>query len=77
VVAERARYWRHAAVTGVGLLRERFLTHRYSQLRVRLAHRLLDAGMAPAAVAAAAGFADQAHLTRHFKRMVGVPPAAY
>jgi AraC-like DNA-binding protein len=23
------------------------------------------------------GFADQAHLTRHFKRVVGVPPAAY
>jgi AraC-like DNA-binding protein len=52
--------------------------HAYlNQLRVRLARRLLDAGMAPAAVAAAAGFADQAHLTRHFKRMVGVPPAAY
>ena len=32
----------------------------------------------PAAdVAAAAGFADQAHLTRHFKRVVGVPPRAY
>jgi AraC-like DNA-binding protein len=52
--------------------------HAYlNQLRVRLARRLLDAGMAPAAVAATAGFADQAHLTRHFKRMVGVPPAAY
>ena len=24
-----------------------------------------------------AGFADQAHLTRHFKRIVGVPPGAY
>jgi AraC-like DNA-binding protein len=52
--------------------------HAYlNQLRVRLARRLLDAGMAPAAVAAEAGFADQAHLTRHFKRIVGVPPAAY
>ena len=28
-------------------------------------------------VAARAGFADQAHLTRHFKRVVGVPPRAY
>jgi AraC-like DNA-binding protein len=28
-------------------------------------------------VAAEAGFADQAHLTRHFKRIVGVPPGAY
>jgi AraC-like DNA-binding protein len=52
--------------------------HAYlTQLRVRLARRLLDGGMAPAAVAAEAGFADQAHLTRHFKRIVGVPPAAY
>lgn len=52
--------------------------HAYlNQLRVRFARRLLDAGMAPAAVAAEAGFADQAHLTRRFKRVVGVPPAAY
>jgi hypothetical protein len=29
VHAERARYWRHAAVPGVDLLRARFLTHRY------------------------------------------------
>lgn len=27
-----------------------------------------------AQVAAAAGFADQSHLSRHFKRLVGVPP---
>ncbi len=33
--------------------------------------------MPPAAAAAEAGFADQAHLTRHFKRIVGVPPGAY
>jgi AraC-like DNA-binding protein len=52
--------------------------HAYlNQLRVRLARRLLDAGTAPAVVAAEAGFADQAHLTRHFKRIVGVPPGAY
>ena len=46
-------------------------------MRVRLARRLLDGGAAPAEVAATAGFADQAHLTRHFKRVVGVPPRAY
>jgi AraC-like DNA-binding protein len=33
--------------------------------------------MTPADVAITTGFADQAHLTRHFKRVVGVPPGAY
>jgi AraC-like DNA-binding protein len=52
--------------------------HAYlNQLRARLARRLLDGGLAPALVAAEAGFADQAHLTRHFKRVVGVPPGSY
>ena len=52
--------------------------HAYlNQLRVRRARTLLDHGVVPAEVAAATGFADQAHLTRHFKRVVGVPPGAY
>lgn len=52
--------------------------HAYvNHLRVRLARQLLDGGVAPADVAAQAGFADQAHLTRHFKRVVGVPPRSY
>jgi AraC-like DNA-binding protein len=52
--------------------------HAYlNQQRVRRARRLLDAGLRPAEVAARTGFADQAHLTRHFKRTVGVPPGAY
>jgi AraC-like DNA-binding protein len=52
--------------------------HAYlNQLRVRHARRLLDDGLPAAEVAARTGFADQAHLTRHFKRVVGVPPAAY
>jgi AraC-like DNA-binding protein len=52
--------------------------HAYlNQQRVRRARRLLDDGLPAAAVAARTGFADQAHLTRHFKRVVGVPPAAY
>jgi AraC-like DNA-binding protein len=52
--------------------------HAYlNQLRVRQARSLLDGGLAPAQVAAHTGFADQAHLTRHFKRVVGVPPGAY
>lgn len=45
--------------------------------RVRLARRLLAAGEAPAAVAAAAGFADQSHLTRAFAERFGVTPARY
>jgi AraC-like DNA-binding protein len=52
--------------------------HAYlTQHRVRLARGLLDRGVSPAEAAVAAGFADQAHLTRHFKRVVGVPPGAY
>jgi AraC-like DNA-binding protein len=46
------------------------------QLRVRTARRLLSAGAAPAEVAADAGFADQAHLTRWFRRYYGVTPGA-
>jgi AraC-like DNA-binding protein len=48
-----------------------------NQLRVRRARLLLDDGVPAAKVAVATGFADQAHLTRHFKRILGVPPAAY
>ncbi len=31
MAAETARYWRHAGVQGVDLLRARFVTHRYSR----------------------------------------------
>jgi AraC-like DNA-binding protein len=48
-----------------------------TDLRVARARALLRAGTPPADVAAACGFADQAHLTRVFKRAVGVPPARY
>lgn len=48
-----------------------------AQLRVRRAQRLLEAGAAPAEVSAAVGFVDQAHLSRHFSRIVGMPPGAY
>ncbi len=52
--------------------------HAYlTNLRVQRARALLDTGLRPAEVAARVGFADQAHLTRHFKRVVGVPPGAY
>jgi AraC-like DNA-binding protein len=52
--------------------------HAYlNQVRVREARVLLDEGVRPAEAAARTGFADQAHLTRHFKRTHGVPPGAY
>ncbi|MCX5125621.1 AraC family transcriptional regulator [Streptomyces sp. NBC_00347] len=46
-------------------------------LRVAKARRLLLAGMRPAEAAVAAGFYDQAHLTRHFGRHVGISPARF
>ncbi|MHA6765349.1 helix-turn-helix transcriptional regulator [Streptacidiphilus sp. PAMC 29251] len=45
--------------------------------RVDLARRLLLDGQPPSGVATAAGFYDQSHLTRHFKRVVGVTPGRY
>ncbi|MER6469569.1 AraC family transcriptional regulator [Streptomyces collinus] len=48
-----------------------------AQHRVHRARGLLDAGLRPAEAAALVGFADQAHLTRWFRRVLGVTPAAY
>ena len=45
--------------------------------RIMMARRLLAAGDRPAEVAVACGFADQAHLTRLFRRAVGLPPGQY
>ena len=52
--------------------------HAYqTQVRVRRAKSLLRAGLPITLVAAEAGFYDQAHLTRHFKRIVGLTPGRY
>ncbi|MFG2088786.1 MULTISPECIES: AraC family transcriptional regulator [unclassified Spirillospora] len=48
-----------------------------AQHRVARARALLDAGHRPAEAATLVGFADQAHLTRWFRRVVGVTPGAY
>ncbi|WP_308298840.1 AraC family transcriptional regulator [Streptomyces sp. GESEQ-35] len=48
-----------------------------AQHRVHRARRLLECGLRPAEVAGMVGFADQAHLTRWFRRVLGVTPAAY
>ena len=45
--------------------------------RVNRAQALLRAGERPAEVAVACGFADQPHLTRAFRRIVGVTPGQY
>jgi AraC-like DNA-binding protein len=56
-----------------GIPPHQYLTGR----RVDLARRMLLSGSRPADVAAAAGFYDQSHLARHFKRMLGTSPARY
>ncbi|MEU2335936.1 AraC family transcriptional regulator [Streptomyces sp. NPDC013172] len=48
-----------------------------AQYRVNRARVLLDSGLRPAEAATLVGFADQAHLTRWFRRVLGVTPAAY
>jgi AraC-like DNA-binding protein len=56
-----------------GLGPHQYLTGR----RVDLARRLLLTGMSTADVATAAGFYDQPHLTRHFKRFLATTPARF
>jgi AraC-like DNA-binding protein len=48
-----------------------------TNLRVAHARALLRSGHPPARVAPECGFADQAHLTRTFKRAVGVTPGRF
>lgn len=48
-----------------------------NQLRLQHALGPLRSGMSVTDVAAASGFTDQSHFTRHFKRMFGVPPGRW
>lgn len=59
--------------TAYGLPPHAYLTGR----RVERARALLLAGMRAAEAATAAGFYDQSHLTRHFRRFLATPPATY
>lgn len=59
--------------TEFGIPPHRYLVGR----RLDRARRLLLSGRTPADTAAAAGFYDQAHLTRQFRRFLGITPAAY
>ncbi|MFF9244398.1 AraC family transcriptional regulator [Streptomyces sp. NPDC014801] len=56
-----------------GIAPHQYLTSR----RVERARRLLLDGQPASAAATAAGFYDQAHLTRHFRKLVGVTPGKY
>ncbi|WP_432946190.1 AraC family transcriptional regulator [Kribbella sp. CA-253562] len=56
-----------------GMPPHRYLTGR----RVDLARRYLLEGRPAAEVAGLAGFYDQSHLTRHFRRMLGVTPSRF
>ncbi len=52
--------------------------HQYvCRMRVRHARALLRQGVPLAAVAVDAGFCDQSHLSRHFKRQCGVTPGHF
>lgn len=56
-----------------GMAPHQYLTGR----RVDLSRRLLLGGMRASEVAASAGFYDQSHFSRHFKRVVGTSPGHY
>ncbi|WP_030546315.1 AraC family transcriptional regulator [Streptomyces albus] len=62
-----------AFTAAFGIAPHQYLTGR----RVEHARRLLLDGRPPAEAAAASGFYDQAHLTRHFKRFTGTTPGRY
>lgn len=83
---ERLSLERLAAVAGLSpfhFLRsfkaQRHATPQQALMALRLfeAKRLLSQGEAPAAVAAAVGLADQAHLNRAFVRRYGLTPGRY
>lgn len=64
-----ARHFRAAFATSP----HRFLLMR----RLQQAKAMIAAGEPIAEVAAATGFADQSHLTRHFKKAFGIAPGAW
>jgi AraC-like DNA-binding protein len=52
--------------------------HAYqTQVRINRAKQLLRNRLPLSAIAADTGFADQSHLTRHFRRLVGITPGRY
>jgi AraC-like DNA-binding protein len=51
--------------------------HYLTMRRLEAARRLMQHGVALADSAVAAGFADQSHMTRHFTKAYGIPPARW
>jgi AraC-like DNA-binding protein len=52
--------------------------HEYqTQVRIAQARKLIREGHSILDVALATGFVDQSHFSRHFKRIVGIPPGQY
>ena len=75
--AQRARL---DVVASTGERVQQLIEHLYAapKATVERAKDLLREGrLSLAQVAAAVGFADQSHLTRHFKRLVGVTPRQF
>ncbi|HUQ80492.1 MAG TPA: AraC family transcriptional regulator [Gemmatimonadaceae bacterium] len=78
-----------AELAGIAALHPRYLVRVFSasvglpphaylkRLRIARAQRMLTGGDPLARVAQAAGFADQSHLTREFRRYLGVTPGVY
>ena len=46
-------------------------------VRIHHAQRLIETGKPLAEIALEVGFSSQSHLTRHFKKIIGVPPGQY
>ena len=65
--------WSGSSAGQFGISPHQYLTSR----RVDLARGLLLDGMPPSLAAAEAGFYDQSHLTRHFRRVLGTSPGRY
>ncbi|MGW2519921.1 AraC family transcriptional regulator [Streptomyces sp. NPDC001617] len=59
--------------TAYGIAPHQYLMSR----RVERARHLLLDGLPPTEVASTTGFFDQSHLTRHFRKLVGVTPGRY
>jgi AraC-like DNA-binding protein len=65
-------------LVGVFALSTGVAPHQYlDQIRVARAQELISQGVSLSEVAASVGYCDQSHLTRQFKRMLGVTPGLY
>lgn len=69
----RSRWQFHRRLRAISGLSPRDLRR---QLRVAKARKLIEAGESLAAAAIEAGFADQAHMSRQLRSLLGITPAA-